>query len=85
MLKEFESYSKLWKAIGNFFEKKKKWISGPVSELDSADVEFIVKENLKNSNRLLTNFNEKSIAYNVATKFRDDVVSMNDHLQTIEV
>ncbi len=57
----------------------------PISELDASEVEFIVKENMKSSNKLLTSFNANSLASGVAQKFREDVVSMNKNIPIVEV
>ena len=49
---QFEPYQKLWKAISIFSENKKKWLNDPVSSLDSAEVETVVKEHSKISSKL---------------------------------
>lgn len=60
-------------------------MGGPLADIESAEVEGLVKDNMKISNRLLSSFNPKSIAYGVATKFRDDASGMSQHIAIIEV
>lgn len=50
--KNFEPYSKLWKSVDFFVESKKKWTQGPISSLDLGEIEAVVKEYNKSSNKL---------------------------------
>jgi len=37
----------LWKAIGVFMDAKKRWMTNPIIELESSEVETIIKNQLK--------------------------------------
>jgi dynein heavy chain len=42
-----QPFSELWKAIGVFMDAKKRWMTNPIVELDSTEVEMIIKNQLK--------------------------------------
>jgi len=83
--RDFEPYSRLWKALGHFLDKKKKWLNGPISQVEPAEVELVLKEHSKNPNRLLGSFAPSSIAHGIAQKFKEDVEQMISYLPAIQV
>lgn len=57
----------------------------PVSTLDSAEVESVVKEHNKISSKLSNAFRPDSIASSISQKFRDEVSQMHEKLPTVEI
>ncbi|EGR32330.1 hypothetical protein IMG5_087930 [Ichthyophthirius multifiliis] len=82
--KRFEPYSKLWKAISIFSENKKKWMNGPVQQLDYSESEQIVREYLKVSNRIVSSFKPDSLTAKISEDFRNEVHQINQYLPCME-
>lgn len=42
----------MWKSIGLYMENKKKWMNGPIMDVDYGDVETILKNQRKGTVKL---------------------------------
>ncbi|KRX05785.1 P-loop containing nucleoside triphosphate hydrolase [Pseudocohnilembus persalinus] len=82
--KNFDPYNKLWKSVDNFVENKKKWVQGPITNLDPTEIEIFVKQFVKTANKLYQTFNGTMIE-RVAEKFREEVFELNRNLSAIEI
>ncbi len=85
LLTDFEPYAQLWKSVAFFVDQKKRWTNGPVCELNSGEVESVVREQTKVSHKLLASFPATSMAMRIANKFREDVLEMSRQLAAIEL
>lgn len=75
----------MWKSIGLYMENKKKWMQGPIMEVDYGDVESIIKNQYKCTQKLGRIFRQNSIPYRVQGEFKEDVDNMNQHSKALEV
>ena len=73
----------MWKSIGSFLEAKKRWLKGPIADLDAGDVESAMRGQLKTTMKLVKAFKPDSIPFKVASEFQKDVQEMNQHLPAV--
>ena len=78
-------YSEMWKLIGEQMDNKRIWMTGPIKNINPADVEIMVKNSAKVSMKLAKNFSQNSLGYRVINEFREDVQWMQEKLPVIEV
>ncbi|CAD8170768.1 unnamed protein product [Paramecium pentaurelia] len=82
---EIQPYSEMWKSIGLYMENKKKWMNGPIMDVDYGDVETILKNQRKGNVKLSKMFRQNSIPFRVLGEFKEDVEAMSLHSKTLEV
>lgn len=54
-------------------ESKKRWLNGPVCDLECGEVESIVKAQMRSAQRLVKVFKGGQITHRVASEFKEDV------------
>jgi hypothetical protein len=60
----------MWKSVGSFLEAKKRWLKGPISDLDATEVESNIRTQLKTTQKLVKAFKVDSIPFKVASEFQ---------------
>ena len=83
--KEILPFSEMWNSIAVFLDSKKKYLNGPVADLDAPEVESLIKTQIKSASKLVKAFKPNSIPFNVAADFQNDVLQMSKHLPAIEL
>jgi dynein heavy chain, axonemal len=66
-------------------ESKRKWMRGPIADLDQNEVEANLKTFKKTTQTLLKTFKVSQNGYRMAQDFDKDVGEMTDHLPAIQV
>jgi dynein heavy chain len=67
--KGIQPFSEMWKSIGMFLEAKRRWLKGPIADLDAAEVENNIRAQLKTTQKLVKSFKSESIPFKVASEF----------------